>query len=85
MRGEIVASLHEITSLGEGYLVSIDVGESDGVVPGNLFTVFRYIHPDAPRKVLGELAVLTVQGEHATAKIMESYDFMVVGDLIELK
>jgi len=85
MRGEIVASLEEITTLGEGYLVSIDVGENDGVVPGNLFTVFRYVHPDAPRKVLGELAVLTVQREHATAKIMESYDFMVVGDLIELK
>ncbi len=85
MRGEIVASLEEITTLGEGYLVSINVGENDGVVPGNLFTVFRYVHPDAPRKVLGELAVLTVQQEHATAKIMESYDFMVVGDLIELK
>ena len=85
MRGEIVASLDEITTLGEGYLVSIDVGENDGVVPGNLFTVFRYLYPDAPRKVLGELAVLTVQQEHATAKIMESYDYIVVGDLIELK
>ena len=85
MRGEIVASLEEITTLGEGYVVSIDVGEDDGVVPGNLFTVFRYIHPDAPRKVLGELAVLTVQRQHATARIMESYDFMIVGDLIELK
>jgi len=85
MRGEIVASLQEITTLGEGYLVSIDLGENDGVVPGNLFTVFRYVYPDAPRKVLGELAVLTVQGEHATAKIMESYDFMIIGDLIELK
>ena len=85
MRGEIVASLQEITTLAEGYLVSIDMGENDGVVPGNLFTVFRYVHPDAPRKVLGELAVLTVQREHATAKILESYDFMMVGDFIELK
>ena len=85
MRGEIVASLDEIGSLAAGYLVSIDLGEEDGVVPGNIFTVFRYIYPDAPRRVLGELAILTVQPENATARILASYDFMVVGDLIELK
>ena len=61
MRGEIVASLDEVSSLGEGYIVSIDLGEEDGVVPGNIFTVFRYVYPNAPRKILGELAILTVQ------------------------
>lgn len=85
MRGEIIASLDDLASLGQGYLVSIDLGENDGVVPGNIFTVFRYVHDDAPRKVLGELAILTVQRRNATARIMESYDYMVVGDLIELK
>ena len=85
MRGVIVASLDDVASLGEGYLVSIDLGEEDGVVPGNMFTVFRYIYPNAPRVVLGELAVLTVQRDNATARIMSSYDFMVAGDLIELK
>jgi len=85
LRGEIVASLDDVTSLGAGYLVSIDLGEEDGVVPGNIMTIFRYVRPDAPRRVLGELAVLTVQEKYATAKIMNSYDFMVVGDLVELK
>lgn len=85
MRGEIVASLDELASLGEGYLVSIDLGEQDGVVPGNIFTVFRYLYDNTPRKVLGEVAILTVQERYATARIMESYDFIVVGDLVELK
>ena len=85
MRGEIVASLDEVASFGEGYLVSINLGEDDGVVPGNMFTVFRYVRRNAPRKVLGELAILTVQRDNATARIMQSYDFMVEGDLIELK
>ena len=85
MRGEIVNSLDEVASFAEGYLVSIDLGEDDGVVPGNIFTVFRYLHPDAPRKVLGELAILTVQRDNATGRIMQSYDYMVAGDLIELK
>lgn len=85
MRGELVASLDDITSLGEGNLVSINLGEEDGVVPGNIFTVFRYMYDDAPRKVLGELAVLTVQRRNATAKIIHSKDFIDVGDLVELK
>ena len=65
--------------------IETDLGQQDGVVPGNVFVIFRYVYPNAPRKVLGELAVLTVQPGHATARIMESKDFVKVGDLIELK
>jgi hypothetical protein len=43
------------------------------------------VYDDAPRKVLGTLAILTVQREHSTARIMESKDFIVTGDLVELK
>ena len=85
MRGEIVVSLEDQVTLGEGYLVSINLGEEAGVVPGNLFTIFRYIYPNAPRKVLGELAILTVQRRNATARIKESWDFIDIGDLVELK
>jgi hypothetical protein len=85
MRGEIVASLDDLATLGQGYLVSIDLGQEDGVVPGNVFTIFRYLYDGAPRKVLGTLAVLTVQREHSTARIMQSLDYIEVGDLIELR
>ena len=87
-RGEIIASLEDIRelgSLGRGYLVSIDQGENDGVIPGSIFTVFRFNHPRTPRKVLGELSVLTVHPKTSTALITHSYDYMVRGDLIELK
>ena len=85
MRGTIEASLDDLATLGQGYLVSIDLGQEDGVVPGNIFTIFRYLYDNAPRKVLGTLAVLTVQREHATARIMESVDYILPGDLVELK
>lgn len=85
LRGRIEASLDDLTTLGQGYLVSIDLGQEDGVVPGNVFTIFRYLYDDAPRKVLGTLAVLTVQQDHATARIMESKDYILTGDLVELK
>ena len=85
MRGQIIASLDDVSTLGQGYLVSIDVGEEAGVIPGNVFTIFRYLYPDAPRKVLGELAILTVQRNTATARITQSYDFVDIGDQVELK
>ena len=50
MRGEIVASLDEIGSPAEGYLVSIDLGEGDGVVPGNILTVFPLSTPRCAAK-----------------------------------
>jgi hypothetical protein len=87
-RGTIIACLEDIRelgSLGRGYVVSIDQGEKEGVIPGSIFTVFRYNSSRTPRKVLGELAVLTVHPKTSTALITLSYDFMVRGDLVELK
>ena len=87
-RGIIIASLddvREIGSLGRGYLVSIDQGENDGVIPGSIFTVFRFNTSRTPRKVLGELAVLTVHPKTSTALITLSYNYMERGDLVELK
>ncbi len=87
-RGTIIASIDDIIELGSfatGNLVSIDVGENEGVIPGTIFTVFHYNHPNAPRKVLGELAVLTVHPRTSTAKITIAYDFMTQGDLVEAK
>jgi len=87
-QGRILASIDDVVELGSfgtGNLVSIDVGEEEGIIPGSIFTVFRYNHPDAPRRVLGELAVLTVHPRTSTAKITLAYDYMQQGDLIEAK
>jgi len=86
-RGYIIASHDDIDSLGKGTAVSLDVGEEQGIIPGNVFTIFRIVYPNVPtpRRVLGELAVLTVQRRTATAKITYSVDYIKVGDAIELK
>jgi hypothetical protein len=85
LRGHIVASLGEMRTLGQGHLVSIDLGEQDGVIPGNVFTVFDFLYSGVQRKMLGELVVLTVQENTATTKIIHSYDIIDVGNYIELK
>ncbi len=83
--GHIVASVNDYAELGEGYLVSLDLGEEQGVIPGNLFTVYRHVYENAPRRALGHLAVLTVQRRTSTAKILYSRDAMRVGDNVELR
>jgi len=83
--GRIVASPNDFSELGEGYLVSLDVGEEQGIIPGNLFTIYRHVYDNTPRKPLGQLAVLTVQRRTSTAKIMYSLDPIRVGDNVELR
>lgn len=85
IRGEIVASLEEVMTLGQGHLVGLNVGEQDGVIPGNIFTVFRYLYKGVQRKMLGEIVILTVRERTSTAKIINSYDYIIEGDLVELK
>ena len=84
-RGHIIVSLGGHLTLGQGLLVSVDLGEENGIIPGNVFTIFRYLYPGVQRKMLGELAILTVQERTSTAKIINSYDIIDIGDEIEMK
>jgi hypothetical protein len=83
--GHIVAPIEDVSELGEGYLVSLDVGEEQGIIPGNLFTIYRQVYEQTGRVVLGQLAVLTVQRRTSTAKIMYSANAISPGDSIELR
>jgi len=84
-RGHIVSSLNGHLTLGQGLLVSLDLGEEDGIIPGNVFTIYRYVYPGVQRKILGELAVLTVREKTSTAEILSSVDIIDIGDEIEMK
>lgn len=72
-------------SMGADHVVFIDLAEGDDVVPGDLFTVFRRNRQGLPPVVIGEVAVLAVQGKASLAKILESRFPIFVGDRLELK
>ena len=84
-QGKIMASMDDITYFGQGNILGINIGKTDGVIPGNIFIVYRYLYENAPRKVLGELVVLVTQENTSTVKVLNSLDYMEIGDLIELK
>jgi hypothetical protein len=92
--GYIVETLNNVELSGRGDVVYIDVGEQDGVVPGNTFSIYEYprtaFDPDAGRNVvipgalLGKLVVLDVRRETATGIIVESARQIEKGDVVSL-
>jgi LysM repeat protein len=82
--GTILSSEPPKILLGEGDIVYTNVGRSDGVQSGDLFTVFRtskpVLHPFTGRRIgynvaiFGEIEIVDVLGEKmSTAKITNSY------------
>jgi hypothetical protein len=84
--GHIVHARDNATAISQHSIVFLDLGEKDGVAPGDFLTVFRTRETaGALRTLLGEAAILVTRNRSSVAKIMVSQDAMVVGDEVELK
>lgn len=81
----IIASLDGLISFGPGYLVFIDQGENQDVLPGDVFTIYRKGRRGFPPILLGELGILSVQGDTALARILDARYSVFVGDPIIIK
>jgi hypothetical protein len=81
----ILRAKDQVVSLGEDHVVFLELGETDGVEPGDIFTVYRYADADRPPVVLGEVAVLSVHPLSSVAKIVESRYPIYVGDRLDRK
>jgi hypothetical protein len=84
--GYIVFNKDDIIETGSENLVMIDLGNSEGLYPGQFATIFRE-NPvkGMPRLVIGELGVLTVWDGYSTAKITRGWAPVHVADRIEIK
>jgi hypothetical protein len=63
--------------VGAGGVVYLNVGETAGVKPGDLFIVYR------GASAIGEVAVLKVEEKASTALVTYSADALVLGDRVE--
>ena len=85
-KGYITYAKDDITDFGQDHMVMIDLGEADQVSPGTVLSVFRDNPVEgAPRRLGGELAVLTAGQHWASAKVIRSYASLQVGDRVEVK
>jgi LysM repeat protein len=93
LSGLVLAVLGQHYIAGQFDVVYIDRGESSGVVVGDHFRVYKrgqrapayapIANVQLPDRLVGEIEVLSVQGETATALLTRSTDTIALGDRIE--
>ena len=85
-KGHIVHAFDGAVSATQHSIVYLDLGDRDGLTPGDFLTVFRTRYAaGAARTLLGEAAILMTRDRTAVAKIMVATDAILVGDEVELK
>lgn len=84
--GHILEVKDRATPIGTDSVVFLDLGEQDGLFPGDFLTVYRARNDSATiRTLLGEVAVLWTKAHTAVVKVTSMIDSMKVGDFVELK
>jgi hypothetical protein len=84
--GRIVEVKDRATPVGTDSVVFLDLGEQDGLYPGDFLTVFRARNDSGTiRTLLGEVAVLWTKGRTCVAKVTSMVDYMGAGDFVEMK
>jgi hypothetical protein len=84
--GHIVEVKDRATPVGTDSVVFLDLGEDDGLYPGDFLTVYRTRNDSGTiRTLLGEAAVLWTKGRTCVAKVTSMIDYMGAGDLVEMK
>jgi hypothetical protein len=84
--GHIIEVKDRATPVGDKSVVYLDLGENEGLAPGDFFTVYRTRgQAKGVRTILGELAVLKTQSHSAVAVVTSMHDVMFTGDEIEAK
>lgn len=99
--GHIVDDVDRVTAIAKNSVIFLDLGEDDGLMPGDFFSVFRppVQNPNlnivlgessipmdrGVRIMLGEAAILTTRKKTSVAIITSMRDTMYVGDYVEMK
>ncbi len=84
--GYVVYSKDGVIESAIGQVVMIDLGEADGVYPGEFATIFRDNPVEGmPRLVIGEIGILTVEDGYSTAIITRGWSPVILGDRVEMK
>jgi hypothetical protein len=84
--GHIVETRDRVVPVGTNTVVFLDLGEADGLNPGDFLTVYRPSgRAEGVRTILGEASILMTKSRTSVAIITGMSDTMGVGDSVELK
>jgi len=92
LQGRITASHNNYGFLGAEMVVYLNLGETQGVKPGQRFRIYKALPPHptgwltsqpVPPETIGEAVVLSVQSNSCTAMVVSSYRQISAGDHVE--
>jgi hypothetical protein len=84
--GHVVQTRMGETPVATDSVVFLDLGEADGLNPGDFLTVFRASgRAEGVRTILGEASILTTRSRTSVAIITLMTDTIYAGDSVELK
>ncbi|MCX8085216.1 MAG: LysM peptidoglycan-binding domain-containing protein [Calditerrivibrio sp.] len=86
LEGVVLGSTNNMTVSGEGYKLIVDIGKNNGIKPGDIFEIFRYVEENgfSNRVTLGEGIVVFVQDRYANIYIMKNSQEIIKGDKVKL-
>lgn len=98
LTGIIIADSHASPYLAKGSIAFLNIGQKQGVLPGQKFRVYAIFRdnvtkglegvipsPETPRETVGELVILHVQEKSATGIVVNSSREIAIGDGVELE
>jgi hypothetical protein len=84
--GHVVETRGFVTPVAKDSVVFLDLGEADGLNPGDFLSVFRpSTQAIGVRTILGEVSILMTRPRTSVAIVTSMADTMGVGDSVELK
>ncbi len=84
--GYVIHNKDFLSMTGNGQVLMVDLGEAEGLYPGQFATIFRDNPVEGmPRLVVGEIGILTVEETYSTAIITRGWSPIIKGDRVELK
>ncbi len=95
LKGYVLANREGKSHVAQHDIVYMDVGEKDGVQPGNLFEVYRPGEMQKnrerggkvkmPGKILATLVVMTTKPDYSTALVLKSTEEFPMGEKVRSK
>lgn len=83
--GRIIHLENTLQQVGTNYWAIINLGDKDGLQPGQQVIAFRRVSDDTPRQPVANLVVIDVGLDWATVKVLTAKDALKVGTEVQTR
>lgn len=85
IHGKIIYSKDDIVTLYSGHNVIVNMGIKEGIEPGTLLKIYRWLPDHSKRIIVGRIGILATHDRVSIGKILEVNKEIYLGDEVELE